>query len=70
MSMAQNYSEEIVQGGDNLVLVPESVNLSALLAGNYTDKYAIAAERRGLNSQQGSGYARSAATPDLGESGR
>jgi len=48
--MAQNYSEEIVSGGDNLVLVPESVNLSALLTGNYTDKYAIAAERRGLNS--------------------
>jgi len=32
--MAQNYSEEIVSGGDNLVLVPESVNLSALLTGN------------------------------------
>jgi hypothetical protein len=50
MSMAQNYSEEIVSGGDNLVLVPESVNLSALLTGNYTNEEAIAAGRRGLKS--------------------
>jgi len=68
--MAQNYSEEIVSGGDNLVLVPESVNLSALLTGNYTDKYAIAAERGGLKSQQGTGYARSAATSGLVGSGQ
>jgi len=35
--MAQNYSEEIVSGGDTFVLVPESVNLSALSTGNYTN---------------------------------
>jgi len=48
MSSAQNYSEEIVSGGDTLVLVPESVNLSALFPSNYTNKYAIAG-RGGLN---------------------
>ena len=68
--MAQNYSEEIVSGGDTLVLVPESVNLSALLTGNSTNNIAYAAGRRELKSQQGSGYARSAATPGLGESGQ
>jgi len=70
MSSAQNYSEEIVSGGDNLVLVPESVNLSALLTGKYTDNYANAAERRGLNAHENGGYARSAATPRSLEDGQ